>query len=106
MTDERKEIKTKLDSTKSERLRNRIREEYDQKDKRVKSNVREDKRRWMTEKAQGAPTAAEKGRANALYDIIRQLSGKAPRKMAAVTNNDGKLLKSKEERQARWKEYF
>ena len=104
--DERKEIKTKLDSTKSEKIRNRIREEYDQKDKEVKSSVREDKRSLRTEKAQGAQTAAEKGRANELYDIIRQLSGKAPRKMAAITNNDGKLLKSKEERQVRWKDYF
>ena len=26
--------------------------------------------------------------------------------MAAISNKDGKLLKSKEERQARWKEHF
>ena len=101
--DERKEIKIKLD--KSERIRNRIREEYDQKDKEVKSSVRLNKRRWMTEKAQAAQMT-EKGRANELYDITRQLSGKASRKMALITNKDGKLLKSKEERQARWKEYF
>ena len=36
----------------------------------------------------------------------RQLSGRAPRKTAAVTNNEGRLLKSKAEMQARWKEHF
>ena len=98
--DERKEFKTKLDSTKSERTRNSIRGEYSQQDKEVKSNMREDKRRWMTGKAQAAQTAAENGRGKELYDITRQLSGKGPRKTAAITNKDGKLLKNKEERQA------
>ena len=60
----------------------------------------------MTEKAQAAQTAAENGRAKELYDITRQLSGKGPRKTAAIINKDDKLLKSKAERQARWKEHF
>ena len=92
--DERKEIKTKLDITKSERIRNKIREQHRQKDKQVKRSVREDKRKWMTEKAQVALTAAENGRAKELYDITRQLRGSGPRKTAAVTNKEGRLLKS------------
>ena len=51
--DERKEI-----ITKSERIRKKIRENYKHK--------REDKRMWMTEKAQVAQTAAENGRAKEL----------------------------------------
>ena len=43
--DERKEIKTKLDSTKSERIWNKITEQQRQKDKQVKRSVREDKRK-------------------------------------------------------------
>ena len=106
LIEERKEIKTKLDSTKSERIWNRIREVHRQKDKEVKSSVRGDNRRWMTEKAWAAQKAAENRRAKELYDITRQLSGKGPRKTVAITNKDGNLLKSKEERQARWKEHF
>ena len=106
LIDERKAIKSKLDSSKSERIQNRIGEEYRQKDKEVKSYMREDKRRWMAEKAQAAQKAAENGRAKELYDITRQVSSKGPRKTAAITNKDVKLLKSKEERQARWKEHF
>ena len=60
----------------------------------------------MTEKAQAAQTAAENGRAKELYDITRQLSGKGPKKTAAITNKDDMLLKSKEETQVRWKEHF
>ena len=59
----------------------------------------------MTEKAQAARTAAENGRTKELNDITRQLSGRGPRKTAAVTM-EGKLLKSKERMQARWKEHF
>ena len=48
----------------------------------------------MTEKAQVAQKAAENGRAKEVYDITRQLSGSGPRKTAAVTNKEGRLLKS------------
>ena len=54
----------------------------------------------MTEKAQAAHTAAKNGRTKELYDI-RQLSGRGPRKTAAITKKDGTRLKSKEDRQAR-----
>lgn len=103
---ERKKIKTKLDSTKSEGIRNKIWKQYRQKDKEAKRSMREDKRKWMTEKAQAAQTAAETGEAKELYDITRQLRGRGPRETAAITNKDGKRLKSKEERQARCKEHF
>ena len=61
----------------------------------MKRSVREDKRKWMTEKAQAAQTAAENGRAKELNDITRQLSGRGPRKSVAVINKEGKRLKSK-----------
>lgn len=62
----------------------------------MKKSVREDKRK--TEKAQAAQTAAENGRAKDLYDITKELRGRRPRNTATITNKDGKLLKSKEER--------
>jgi len=55
--------------------------------------VREDKRKWMTEKAQAAQTAAENGRAKGLYDNTRQPSSRGPRKTEAITKKDGKLLR-------------
>ena len=61
LIDERKEMKIRIDSTRSERIKNRMKEEYKEKDIEVKRNVREDKRRWMAEKAQRAQAAAENG---------------------------------------------
>ena len=55
----------------------------------MKSSVREDKRKWVTENDKAAQTAAENGRAKELYNINRQLSGKGPRNTTAITNNDG-----------------
>ena len=51
LIEERNGIKTKIDSTRSERIKNRMKEEYKEKDKQVKKCVREDKRRWMSKKA-------------------------------------------------------
>ncbi len=68
--------------------------------------MKEDKKKWITEMAQAVQTVVEDGRAKELYDITEQLSGKGPRKTAAITNTDWKLLKSKEERKAIWKEHF
>ena len=49
LIDERRGIKTKIDSTRSERIKNKMRNEYREKDREVKRSVREDKRRWMAE---------------------------------------------------------
>ena len=78
--DQWRDIKVKLESIKSERLRNRFKQEYKQKDKEVKKAIREDKRKWMEDKAQTAQEAAENGRQKELYDITKQISGNTFRK--------------------------
>ena len=106
LIDERRDIKTKIDSTHSERLKNRIREVYRERDEEVKRSVREDKRRWISEKAERAQDAAENGRQKELYSIVKQLTGQSNRQTAAVKDKNGELLKNKEARLARWKEHF
>ncbi|VDI14331.1 Hypothetical predicted protein [Mytilus galloprovincialis] len=59
MVDERKEIKNKLEGTRSERLKVRLNEEYKQKNKGVKKSAREDKRKWYNMMAEDAEKAAE-----------------------------------------------
>jgi len=44
---DRKEIKTKINNTKSERQKEKLRKEYSEKDKEVKYSVRSDKRMYM-----------------------------------------------------------
>ena len=52
-----------------------------------------------------AQNAAENGTSEELYDIIKQLAGQNNRQAVAAKNKDGKLLKNKEARLARWKRY-
>jgi len=104
--DQRREIKTRIESTKSERVRNRIREIYKEKDREVKKSIREDKRKWMEEKAERAQGAAENGRQKELYELTKQISGNNFRKTAAVKSKTGVVLKSKEDRLNRWKQHF
>nr|KAG5709173.1 hypothetical protein BaRGS_028629 [Batillaria attramentaria] len=106
LMDERKDIKKKIDSTRSERIKNRLRDAYKEKDKEVKRSVREDKRRWMAQTAEQAQKATENGQQKKLYSIVKQLTGQRNRQAAAVKSKDGELLKNKEARLKRWKEHF
>ena len=81
-------------------------EEYKEKNREVKKSIREDKRRWMSEKAERAQNAAENGRQKELYSIVKQLTRQNTKQAAAVKNKNGKLLKNKEARLERWKEHF
>ena len=106
LIDERKKINAKIESTWSERVKDRFKEAYREKDKEVKRSVRKDKRDWVAEKAERAQNAAENGQQKELYSIVKQLAGQNMRQVSAVKSKDGELLKNKEARLARWKEHF
>ena len=59
--EERRQLKLKLESTCSERVKKRMKEQYKGKDQEVKWVAREDKRYWMNEMADIAERAAEMG---------------------------------------------
>ena len=67
----RKEVKLKMEGARSERLKQRRREEYDAKDKEVKRSAREDKRNWIEKRVAAAEKAAENGRNKELYSITK-----------------------------------
>ena len=52
--EERRQLKLKLESTRSETVKQRIREQYKEKVKEVKRSAREDERYWMNEMADNA----------------------------------------------------
>ena len=60
----RKEAKFKLEGARSERLKQRWREEYNAKNKEVKRSAREDNRNWLENRAAEVEKAAENGRSN------------------------------------------
>ena len=71
---ERKEAKLKMESARSECLKQRRRQEYNAKNNEVKRSVREDKRNWMEGRATAAEKAAENGRNKELYNITKTLA--------------------------------
>ena len=71
---ERKEAKLKMESARSERLKQR-RRECNEKNKEVKQSAREDKRNWMEERTAAAEKTAENGRKKELYNITKTIAG-------------------------------
>ena len=74
--DERKAIKQRINSTKSERIKDQLRGRYSLLDKEVKSLARADKRAYVDELASEAEAAAGRQDARTLYKITKVLSGK------------------------------
>ena len=102
LVDQRKAIKQKLIGARSERLKQRWQDQYQQKDREVKRQVRVDKRRWTEEIAK----EAEQQRMKTLYTLTKVLSNERPRQSAAVMDKTGKILNDKESKSRRWLEHF
>jgi len=60
LVDQREEINKKILSTRSERIKKRLRTEYKEKSKQVKRSIRSNKRKWMDGIASEAEDAARK----------------------------------------------
>ncbi|KAL9959458.1 hypothetical protein ACROYT_G032784 [Oculina patagonica] len=103
---ERKEAKLKMEGARSERLKQRRREEYDAKNKEVKKNAREDKRNWIEKRAAAAEKAAENGRNKELYSITKTIAGERRRQEVGVKDKQGVLKTEMQERLQRWVEHF
>ncbi len=103
---ERKEAKQKMEAARSERLKQRRREEYDAKNKEVKRSAREDKRNWIEKRAAAAKKAAENGRNKELYSIIKTIAGERRRQEVGVKDKQGLLKTEMQERLQRWVEHL
>ena len=93
--EERKESKQKLDNAKSERLKERWKEGYDNKNREVKRGAREDKRKWLEDKAEEAERAAENGRSKELYTITKMLTGERKKQPTGIRGKDGSMKAEK-----------
>ena len=67
--------KLKLEGARSERLKQRRREEYNAKNNEEKRSAKEDRRNWLEKRAVAAEKAAENGRSKELYSIIKSRTG-------------------------------
>ena len=103
--DDGRELKRKIDSTRSERVREQLRNAYSTKNKEVKKQLKKDKNDWA-EVAKEAQKAAEQGHLKAVYDATRKLSAKKGKTTDMIKSKEGVLLTKQDEIQKRWKEHF
>ena len=103
---ERRKLKKKIEDARSERLKNKARNDYREKNKEVKRSLRKDKRDWINGVAQEAEDAVSQGQMKGVYEATRKLCNEGPRKAGMVKNKERKLLTKEGEVKARWQEHF
>ena len=106
LIDERKQINQNINSTRSERLKQQLRERYKAKNKEVKKRIKADKKEWINNIAKEAEDAAANHHMKTLYSLTKTLSNEKPKKCVTINNKDGKTITNSEERKERWKEHF
>ena len=102
----RKRLKNNIEQAKSDRIKQKVKDDYRNKDKEVKKSMRNDKRKWIDNLATNAEKAAGNGRMKELYEITRTLSNDRSKTSNAVKDKDGNLLTEESARRERWKEHF
>ena len=96
-------IKQAVDSSRSDRIKARRKEEYRLKDIEVKRALRRDKREWIDKIAE---ESAAMGHLKGVYDAARTLCNTPTRSMDAVKDKNGKLLTMEDQVKKRWEEHF
>ena len=95
------QLKKKVEETRSERIQEIRRGEFNEKNKEVKRCLRTDKREWANGLAREAEDAVKKGNLKGVYDVTKKLYNDRPRRMKMV-----KLLTTEEEIRTKWQEHF
>jgi len=103
----RKALKKKIMDTRSERLKERDRQQYLETDQAVKRMVRADKRAYIEDLANQAEEAANKGEQGQVCKITKLVSGKYHGTTdTPIVDKQGRLLTMEAEKEARWAEHF
>ena len=106
MIDERKEINNKLCQTYSEKIKDKLRKEYSECNKKVKKATRSDKRKYTEDLAKEAENAASNQRMGQVYQVVKQLCNKKTNKSMPIKDKQNNTLSSEKEQKERWKEHF
>ena len=103
----RRELKKKILETKSERIKERYKQQYREADQSVKRMTRADKRAYLDDIASQAEEAAAKGEQGQVYKITKIVSGKyRGNTETPIVDKQGRLLTTEAEQDARWAEHF
>ena len=103
----RRALKKQVNETKSERLKEIYRKQYQETNKAVRRKARADKQAYLEDLASQAEEAARKGEQGKVYKITKIVSGKHRRTTETpLVDKKGQLLKPESQQEARWAEHF
>ena len=94
----------KLEGARSERLKQRWKEDYNAKNNEAKRSAKEDKRNWLEKRAAAAEKAAENVRSKELYSITKSIPGERRKQEIGVKDKQGELRTGTRGRLPRWVE--
>lgn len=106
LIDSRTKLKNQINSTLNVNERKALQTKYNMIDKRVRREVRCDKKEFINSLAKKAETAAATHNMKGLYDITKRIAGTAAKRSVPVKSKDGELLTNVTEQLNRWKEHF
>ena len=104
--DERRQTKEKINSTRSECLKEKHRSLYSELNKQVKRMTRADKKDYIEKLADEAEEAAGRNDLKTLYKINKQLNNGFKNSDVPVKNKKGMVIEKEAEKLQRWKEHF
>ena len=99
--EEHRRMKEKVNQSHSEKRRR----QYADKNKEVKACAREDKEKFIEDRAKEAEETAAKGEMNTVYKITKELSSKKPT-IVPVKDKVGRVITNEREQAERWKSHF
>ena len=107
LIDKRRDTKKRSLDAKSQRLKDRIEQQYQEENLEVRRKARCDKRKYLEDLATQAEEASQEGRQGEVYRLTKVISGKFRGTTdAPVKGKDGRLLTTEKEQEERWREHF
>lgn len=99
VTEERRNLKTRINNTKSARLKQDLQIQYQNINKLVKRLIRRDKRTYLDELASEAEEAASHNQQGTVYKITKLTCRRKFRNIKHVRDKQGKLLTTEKEQE-------
>ena len=104
--EERKTIKGKIDSTRSERVKAQLKQNYSDLDKEIKGLTKKDKIDYVEELASEAEEAARRQDLRTLYKITKSLNGNVRSGNCPIRDEGDKIITDDSEEVSRWQNHF
>ena len=106
LIERKKELKNKINSARTNSERREASESYSVIDRRVKREIRTDKRESIDNIAKQAQEAADNKNLRELYTLTKRMAGSFSQRDTLVKDSRGALLNDVQQQLERWKQHF